>query len=119
MFVFFIVSQLNDCIQSMRQCNSGKLTSHQEVLIKRYHEIHFDYNTEFKNTSVGHDDKALSQRFYDMFILLIANGNICRQLFSANGKVWNYFSHPTACIRMTKIPPWRSCFVSGVVLRPQ
>lgn len=36
----------------MRACNGGSLTNHQEVLIKRYYEIHFDYSTEFKNTSV-------------------------------------------------------------------
>ena len=34
----------------MRQTN-GNMTNHQEVLVKRYHEIHFDYSTEFKNTS--------------------------------------------------------------------
>eukprot|EP00388_Colpodella_angusta_P043274 GDKK01058989.1.p1 GENE.GDKK01058989.1~~GDKK01058989.1.p1 ORF type:complete len:156 (-),score=13.17 GDKK01058989.1:253-720(-) len=31
--------------------NGGSLSNHQEVLIKRYYEIHFDYSTEFKNTS--------------------------------------------------------------------
>lgn len=36
----------------MRSCNGGSLSNHQEVLIKRYYEIHFDYSTEFKNTSV-------------------------------------------------------------------
>ena len=45
--------QLHECIQGMRNgVSGGSLTSHQEVLLKRYHEIHFDYSTEFKNTSV-------------------------------------------------------------------
>lgn len=35
----------------MRQVCGGSMTNQQEVLIKRYHEIHFDYGTEFKNTS--------------------------------------------------------------------
>jgi hypothetical protein len=50
--VFATIPQLYDCIQSMRSCNGGSLSNHQEVLIKRYYEIHFDYSTEFKNTSV-------------------------------------------------------------------
>lgn len=45
------LAELYDCIQSMRQCNGSSLSNHQEVLIKRYYEIHFDYSTEFKNTS--------------------------------------------------------------------
>jgi hypothetical protein len=32
--------------------DSGAGGHQQEGLIKRYHEIHFDYSTEFKNTSV-------------------------------------------------------------------
>jgi hypothetical protein len=58
------LAELNDCIQNMRQCNSGKLTSHQEVLIKRYHEIHFDYNTEFKNTSATVQRKRESMELF-------------------------------------------------------
>jgi len=48
--------ELSECINSMRDCphnnlHSAGLPSHQqEALIKRYHEIHFDYTTEFKNT---------------------------------------------------------------------
>ncbi|KAJ1404030.1 hypothetical protein B484DRAFT_404929 [Ochromonadaceae sp. CCMP2298] len=45
------LAELYDCIQHMRSCNGGSLTNHQEVMIKRYYEIHFDYSTEFKNTS--------------------------------------------------------------------
>mmetsp|Transcript_14734 Transcript_14734/g.24432 ORF Transcript_14734/g.24432 Transcript_14734/m.24432 type:complete len:235 (+) Transcript_14734:74-778(+) len=45
------LAELYDCIQHMRSCNGGSLSNHQEVLIKRYYEIHFDYSTEFKNTS--------------------------------------------------------------------
>jgi hypothetical protein len=43
----------------MRSCNGGSLSNHQEVLIKRYYEIHFDYSTEFKNTSVGYSRPAV------------------------------------------------------------
>ena len=43
---------LADCIISMRNCSLGSSSSHQEVLIKRYHEIHFDYSAEFKTISV-------------------------------------------------------------------
>lgn len=45
------LNELYDCIQSMRSCTMGSQSHHQEVLIKRYYEIHFDYSTEFKNTS--------------------------------------------------------------------
>jgi hypothetical protein len=35
----------------MRQINGGILSNQQEVWIKRYYEIHFDYSSEFKSTS--------------------------------------------------------------------
>ena len=44
------LAELNECIQNMRR--QIHLTNHQEVIVKRYNEIHFDYSTEFKNTSV-------------------------------------------------------------------
>lgn len=37
----------------MRQINVHLQSNSQEAWIKRYYEIHFDYSTEFKNTSVG------------------------------------------------------------------
>ena len=49
--------QLAECINQMRSTSNGNHSMsspgghHQEVLIKRYHEIHFDYSTEFRNTS--------------------------------------------------------------------
>jgi len=43
---------LSECITNMRNCSLGSSASHQEVLIKRYHEIHFDYSAEFRTTSV-------------------------------------------------------------------
>lgn len=43
------LAELNECIQNMRR--QIHLTNHQEVIVKRYNEIHFDYSTEFKNTS--------------------------------------------------------------------
>ena len=54
--------QLSECIAGMRHCSrtgsssasGGEMSEHrQDALIKRYQEIHFDYSTEFKNTSVG------------------------------------------------------------------
>ena len=45
------LTELSDCINSMRACTANISGSHQNVLIKRYQEIHFDYNSEFKNTS--------------------------------------------------------------------
>lgn len=47
------LQELLDCINGMRSCTETltSSSSHQEVLIKRYHEIHFDYSSEFKNTS--------------------------------------------------------------------
>lgn len=47
----------------MRTCNGGSLSNHQEVLIKRYYEIHFDYSTEFKNTSVGKSTYCFRAKF--------------------------------------------------------
>ena len=38
------LTELNDCIQVMRQ--QHHLSNHQEVMVKRYHEIHFDYRYE-------------------------------------------------------------------------
>lgn len=49
------LNELSDCITSMRNCSSSASSTpanHQEVLIKRYNEIHFDYSAEFRNTSV-------------------------------------------------------------------
>jgi len=48
------LAELSTCINSMRtaaqECSSG---AHEDVLVRRYHEIHFDYSTEFKNTSAS------------------------------------------------------------------
>jgi hypothetical protein len=49
------LSQLSECIDAMRHCNqssSHTLAHNQDILIKRYQEIHFDYSSEFKTTSV-------------------------------------------------------------------
>jgi len=50
------LNELADCINNMRSCpstSSSAPVNHQESLIKRYHEIHFDYSAEFRNTSVS------------------------------------------------------------------
>lgn len=51
----------------MRNCSSGSSSTpvnHQEVLIKRYHEIHFDYNAEFRNTSTAVSRKRESMNLF-------------------------------------------------------
>ena len=50
------LNELSECITNMRNTAAASTTTpanHQEVLIKRYHEIHFDYSAEFRNTSVN------------------------------------------------------------------
>jgi len=46
------LSELYDCIQRMKQGNGVPLSNQQETWVKRYYEIHFDYSSEFRNTSV-------------------------------------------------------------------
>lgn len=47
------LADLHECIQQMRQGNGSILTNQQEAWIKRYYEIHFDYSSEFRNTSAS------------------------------------------------------------------
>lgn len=60
--------ELLDCINGMRSCSAkdGGVagSGHQEVLIKRYHEIHFDYSTEFKSTSATVHRKRESMELF-------------------------------------------------------
>ena len=60
------LNDLADCITNMRNCagTSSTTASHQEVLIKRYHEIHFDYNAEFRNTSMAVTRKRESMELF-------------------------------------------------------
>lgn len=61
------LTDLADCITNMRNCSSGSSSTpanHQEVLIKRYHEIHFDYNAEFRNTSTAVNRKRESMNLF-------------------------------------------------------
>ena len=67
--LFCCCLQLAECINQMRSTsNSGAMSSpgghHQEVLIKRYHEIHFDYSTEFRNTSSTVNRKRESMELF-------------------------------------------------------
>ena len=51
----------------MRNSSSGSSStpaSHREVLIKRYHEIHFDYNAEFRNNSAVVNRKRESMNLF-------------------------------------------------------
>ena len=64
-----LLLQLAECINQMRSTsNSGAMSSpgghHHEVLIKRYHEIHFDYSTEFRNTSSTVNRKRESMELF-------------------------------------------------------
>lgn len=61
--------ELHECINGMRTCatkDGGVATGsgHQEGLIKRYHEIHFDYSTEFKSTSATVHRKRESMELF-------------------------------------------------------
>ena len=61
------LNDLADCITNMRNCSSATSTTpanHQEVLIKRYHEIHFDYSAEFRNTSTAVNRKRESMELF-------------------------------------------------------
>ncbi len=49
------LGELSDCINSMRNSltsSSAVPNQHQDALVKRYNEIHFDYSTEFRNIMV-------------------------------------------------------------------
>jgi hypothetical protein len=61
----------------MRQSGGSLLTSNQEAWIKRYYEIHFDYSTEFKNTSVSIENAEIH-----MFVLMLKlpfSGNCAKE----------------------------------------
>jgi len=58
------LSEMAECIDQMRTCNSSSAGHHHEGLIKRYHEIHFDYSTEFKNTSSTVNRKRESMELF-------------------------------------------------------
>jgi hypothetical protein len=46
------LEELLECINNMRDISQERSSGpHEEVLIRRYHEIHFDYSSEFKNTA--------------------------------------------------------------------
>lgn len=45
---------MRHCSRTGSSASAGEMSEHrQDALIKRYQEIHFDYSTEFKNTSVS------------------------------------------------------------------
>jgi len=70
------LNELSDCINNMRgqgaagggsgssSSSSSSSIGNHEVLIKRYHEIHFDYSTEFKNTSATVQRKRESMELF-------------------------------------------------------
>lgn len=69
------LQELSECIDGMRHCSrtssvpegaaGGGMSEHrQDVLIKRYQEIHFDYSTEFKNTSTAVTRKRESMELF-------------------------------------------------------
>jgi len=73
------LTELMECIQSMRKISHDKPSGpHEEGLIRRYHEIHFDYSSEFKNTSATVHRKKESM---DLF----ANSNRLRNNNNAGG----------------------------------
>lgn len=58
------LTDLAECIAAMRSMSPSSSGSHQEVLIKRYHEIHFDYSNEFKKTSATVHRKRESMELF-------------------------------------------------------
>lgn len=61
------LSELSECIDAMRHCNqssSHSLAHNQDVLIKRYQEIHFDYSSEFKTTLAAVNRKRESMELF-------------------------------------------------------
>ena len=109
-FAFFVLGvadtdprkQLSECIDGMRHCSgrpSGVMSEHhQDVLIKRYQEIHFDYSSEFKNTSV-----IRSIHFCTCY-------NNCRHRLPwlEKGRAWSFLIHPRKCMLMIMTRPWLS-----------
>ena len=61
------LNELSECIKSMQTCStSTSLTgNHQDILIKRYQEILFDFNSEFKNTSATVQIKKESIQLFE------------------------------------------------------
>eukprot|EP00602_Paraphysomonas_sp_CaronLab_P000515 CAMPEP_0185019638 /NCGR_PEP_ID=MMETSP1103-20130426/2256_1 /TAXON_ID=36769 /ORGANISM="Paraphysomonas bandaiensis, Strain Caron Lab Isolate" /LENGTH=223 /DNA_ID=CAMNT_0027550065 /DNA_START=38 /DNA_END=706 /DNA_ORIENTATION=- len=61
------LNELSNCIDGMRHCNqltSSSLAHHQDMLIKRYQEIHFDYSAEFKATLTAVNRKRESMELF-------------------------------------------------------
>jgi len=60
------LAELSECINSMRTATQeGSSGTHEDVLVRRYHEIHFDYSTEFKNTSASVHRKRESMDLFN------------------------------------------------------
>ena len=79
----------------------GSLSNHQEVLLKRYHEIHFDYSTEFKNTSVW---------LILLFRKIISiRSRWSSPQYSGRERAWSSFSLRRTFTKMTRTRQWRSC----------
>lgn len=73
------LNELSECIDGMRHCSgrpSGVMSEHhQDVLIKRYQEIHFDYSSEFKNTSTAVARKRESMELFNSSKKMHADDN--------------------------------------------
>jgi Golgi SNAP receptor complex protein 1 len=60
------LNELSECINNMKSINTQRPNSkHEEVLIRRYHEIHFDYSAEFKNTAASYNRKRESAELFE------------------------------------------------------
>lgn len=70
------LAELSECINTMRTTsNEASAGSHEDVLIRRYHEIHFDYSTEFKNTSTTVNRKRESMDLFASSKKFNSSGN--------------------------------------------
>ena len=54
--------EMVDCIDTMRACPTTGIGQNQNEIIKRFHEVHFDYSTEYKKaTAAIHGKRNHSQ----------------------------------------------------------
>ena len=79
------LAELSTCIDRMRSSIQSSIqspsTHQQEVIVKRFSEIHYDYLSEFKSTSVRNLLASYSRSKIER-----------RPQFSGRERVWNYLT---------------------------
>ncbi len=61
------LNEMYECINSMKNISQSRShrSNHEDVLIRRYHEIHYDYSLEYKNTSATVNRKRESHELLE------------------------------------------------------